>query len=580
MGRYFSGAIGHSPPSPVKLKAQIAAHAGRMRGDGYDFEHDAMLLGLARFASLDPFAASQPVTAAYSLRRLRDDYDGPAIQIRDSGAGFRTLYFREDGTLDTALLPTYGDGQTFSVVTWYDQTSGAAHHLAANNAGNRPLLVFPDAPASYDHGYIDYISRTKNLVSADGEEFLNVGGTANLAIFAVAGTFGWTSGGVHARNPPVYSGISGPVLGWGAANNEGLFGAYGGPAETCLYGRNGELFVDAGTPDASRWRNIWFNQRGGIVSGGADRRQMFADRPHGVEASGPLRIIMGNSGNMVAAHNGGIREVILYQNAAALSDLECRRIAAGQNAAWPDLARARLWDRFRVIFAGQSNAANYGQTGISGDGTAGSDALRRVFDPALAALLGVPANTDRDFSTVAATTAYGNSSIIKAVRSNDDNYWWDQDTDSPGPLCATWTPYASQPGLKYRRVVIMWAQGEREAWQQGGTDYRAQWKADTKKVWAYLRSVVGYDCPILVQPLGKQAGKQAEMDAYRAVQYELAAEVSAVFVGDETIDLEMQDSVHFSSSLKEPNQSPNGYDLGASRLAARIGPILLAMAAR
>ncbi|WP_019515188.1 hypothetical protein [Sphingomonas sp. Mn802worker] len=537
-------------------------------------------------ALIDPLAAtaaSQPLTAAYSLRRVVPAYAGACLQVRDVGNALRTLSFRADGSYDApaASWSGYGDGKTFTVATWYDQ-SGNGHHLTSSA---RPTLVFPGAPAHYEGAFVDFTAKSQHLVSATTP--LSVGGSANLALLAVTATRGWTSAGTHPRDPAIYATATGPLFGYGTTSAGALVSGADGPGgETTLYGAAGELLVDASTDFANRWRNWWFNHTGATVSGGGDVRTLFTARPHTRAGSANNRLVVGNNGALNQSANASVRELLMF-NTGALPDAECARIAAWQRQAWGGLADARFPDRFVAVFAGQSNAQYYAVDGASGDGSAGSNAFTRVFLTDLSARLSIPANPLRELTGYCSSTAIGGSPILKRANPALDKFWWDGDNGVPGPSLNSFLAnidFGAAPGKRYRRCVIMWSQGETDAlyWagNSGDTAVAADWKAQTKLVWAAMRAKIGYDCPILIQPLGNQSGAQAQMEALRVIQTQLAAEVAGVTIAPETTDLARQDSVHFASSLKGPNQSAGGYDLGAARLAAAIAPLFLTMPAR
>lgn len=533
-------------------------------------------------APLAATAASQPLTAAYSLRRVVPGYAGACVQVRDSNNALRTLGFRSDGTYDApaATWATFGDGRTFSVATWYDQ-SGNGHHLTSSA---RPPLIFPGAPASYDGAYIDFTAKSQHLVTATTP--LSIGGDANLTLLAISATRGWTSAGTHPRDPAVYSTASGPLLSCGTTAAGTLVAGADGPnAELTLYGATGELLVDASTEFGSRWRNWWFNQTGATVSGGGDTRTLFTNRSHNRAASGG-RLVVGNNGVLNQSANASLRELLVF-NTGTLADAECVRVAAWQRQFWSGLADNRYPDRFVAVFAGQSNAQYYAVDAASGDGSAGSNAFDRVFLPDLSMRLSIPADPTRELTGYCSSTAIGGSPILKRANPALDKYWWDADTGAPGPSLTSFLTnidYGAATGKRYRRCVIMWSQGETDAlwWSSNTGDgaVAADWKAQTRLVWAVMRAKIGYDCPIVIQPLGNQTGAQTQMEALRAVQTQLAAEVPGVIIGAETTDLARQDSVHFASALKGPNQSASGYDLGSRRLAAVIAQRFLPMAAR
>lgn len=87
---------------------------------------------------LDGIAAT--VKGAFSLRRLRASYGGPALQVRrSSDSAMQDIGF-EPGGLDTAALLAFcGAGDGF-VSRWYDQ-SGLGQDVAQPAAGQQPRIV-------------------------------------------------------------------------------------------------------------------------------------------------------------------------------------------------------------------------------------------------------------------------------------------------------------------------------------------------------------------------------------------------------------------------------------------------------
>lgn len=107
-----------------------------MLGFGLGLSH-AAVLGHPRRLPPDSLSAA----AAYSLRRLRTAYTGPAIRVRRSSDNAeQDIGFTAGGDLDTtALLAFVGSGSGF-VRTWYDQ-SGDARHVTQGNAALQPRIV-------------------------------------------------------------------------------------------------------------------------------------------------------------------------------------------------------------------------------------------------------------------------------------------------------------------------------------------------------------------------------------------------------------------------------------------------------
>ncbi|WP_294640135.1 hypothetical protein [uncultured Aureimonas sp.] len=152
------------------------------------------LTATALAAIANPAAASQAPVAVYGLRRIVPGYAGNALQVRNSANAAVTIGFNADDTLNTSALAASGDGVTFRVSTLYDQ-SGNARDVAT---ANRPRLVFPNAPTSYDGAYIDFDTTNANL--ATSLTFLDVGGTANLSVFMVLARYGY--GASYGANRP------------------------------------------------------------------------------------------------------------------------------------------------------------------------------------------------------------------------------------------------------------------------------------------------------------------------------------------------------------------------------------------
>ena len=80
--------------------------------------------------------------AAYSLRKLRTDYTGPAIEARKTVGGVTSVQDIGfvDNELDTASLLTFANGGDVSVAKWYDQSTNGFNVF--NNAESaQPKIV-------------------------------------------------------------------------------------------------------------------------------------------------------------------------------------------------------------------------------------------------------------------------------------------------------------------------------------------------------------------------------------------------------------------------------------------------------
>jgi hypothetical protein len=96
-------------------------------------EQNAKLLLLDRY----PGAA-----AAYSLRKLSLNYNGPAIRVRRSNDNAeQDIGFNGDGNLDEGVLISFvGAGNNGFVTTWYDQSENA-RHATQTITTNQPRIV-------------------------------------------------------------------------------------------------------------------------------------------------------------------------------------------------------------------------------------------------------------------------------------------------------------------------------------------------------------------------------------------------------------------------------------------------------
>jgi len=534
-------------------------------------------------APIGIMAASQVPVAIYSLRKVNPAYAGNCCQVRDSGNTLRTFGFNANGVIDVSLAPTYGDGVTFTLASFYDQ-SGGNHHFSSTA---RP--IFKLAQITTQDGYslpgIDFTSKTLNMVTTD--TFVAVGGTNNLAVHIIGQTAGWSSAGTHARAPAVYSSANGPMLGYGTAANGLVFGAYMASGETVMYAKQGELLLEDGTPTAARVRNLWFNQRGATVAGGADIRKFYTGRVHGVADAQSQRLVLGNNGAVSQSHNGMIFEVVLYQNATPMADTEAWAISLGQRQFWGALGAANYPTRYYAIGAGQSLMQYYATIASASTGLLADCANLRIFTPAVTTLLNAAGYPDRELLAAFGATAYGGSSALKGAGAGTPDgpggtswlswdgstlvkkFWWDQDLDIPGPVLVNWkTQIAAFVGAKYNNTAILWDQGQAEAITFSGGEVGsvtiANWTRCTPLIWANMRATLGNaTIPIVIQPLGRQQGYDTMMRTLRLIQNQFAANDSTVHLSADDHDLTRQDGVHLGAGPADPY----GFDTAATRIS-------------
>lgn len=100
----------------------------------FSFKNDADNLGV-----LD--LVPEQAAAAYSVRKLSKDYNGPAIRVRRSSDNAeQDIYFDGSGNLDISTLLTFTSAADALVTTWYDQ-SGSGNHATQVTAAYQPKIV-------------------------------------------------------------------------------------------------------------------------------------------------------------------------------------------------------------------------------------------------------------------------------------------------------------------------------------------------------------------------------------------------------------------------------------------------------
>ena len=130
------------------------------------------------------------VSAAYSLRKLRNAYTGYAVRVRrSSDNASQDIGFNANGDLDTtALLSHVGAGNGF-VSIWYDQSGNGKNttQVSSNNqpqiVSNGSVLTLKNKPTMYFNGD-NFLESTQTVLST---------GNAQYSIFGVARPMG-TSG--------------------------------------------------------------------------------------------------------------------------------------------------------------------------------------------------------------------------------------------------------------------------------------------------------------------------------------------------------------------------------------------------
>jgi len=111
--------------------------------------------------------------ACYSLRKLRRNYNGPAIEVKNPATGiYRDIYFNGNG-IDISGLRNHIAGSSASYVrTLYDQ-SGNNRHLYQADEGKMPGIS----------SYTDFVARNNLLAMGfDGVRVMEVSSSTGINI--------------------------------------------------------------------------------------------------------------------------------------------------------------------------------------------------------------------------------------------------------------------------------------------------------------------------------------------------------------------------------------------------------------
>ena len=149
-------AITPSAQGAYSLRKLSCAYAGSAINVRRSCDNATRDIGFTSNGDLDTVAlkafvmASNPISAlsvnanvAYSLRRLRCAYVGPAIRVRSTAVGTPTadIGFTTNGDLDTTALKTFvGVGNSGFVTIWYDQ-SGNSINVSPPAVANQPRII-------------------------------------------------------------------------------------------------------------------------------------------------------------------------------------------------------------------------------------------------------------------------------------------------------------------------------------------------------------------------------------------------------------------------------------------------------
>lgn len=87
------------------------------------------------------------VVAAYALRKLRKDYSGPIVEVRNSSGSLSNIYATSNGELDITSYNNHVAGGHGYISTWYDQ-GGSGRDARQDTLPHQPFLQMVDGKPS------------------------------------------------------------------------------------------------------------------------------------------------------------------------------------------------------------------------------------------------------------------------------------------------------------------------------------------------------------------------------------------------------------------------------------------------
>jgi hypothetical protein len=119
-----------------KLQEHIVWHSDQF-SNRTDIEADISAYWQSNKRTLDAYPGA---AAAYSVRKLDNDYTGSALRVReDSGNTETDIGFDSNGDLDTAAIASHCGSANGYVVTWYDQ-SGSGNDVTQATTTRQPQI--------------------------------------------------------------------------------------------------------------------------------------------------------------------------------------------------------------------------------------------------------------------------------------------------------------------------------------------------------------------------------------------------------------------------------------------------------
>ena len=280
--------------------------------------------------------------------------------------------------------------------------------------------------------------------------------------------------------------------------------------------------------DISRSFGIsWSNSNGTMIVACGGVAREFTFTPDSASFSNP-----GFSRLYVGSRNRGSEPLTGTVEAFEVGDTALSMAALG--------SRMKHDDMFVIIGAGQSLMR--GHWSSQEDGT----------DVGYGKLLETAANTLSGQEIIAIDGSTSGSALTN--RSIGDNYWWNEDTDTPGPAYENWLAEARV--LNLTLDWCFWAQGEGDAGKIDLVDEisRSEYKALLLKVFTQMRDDISDTLRIGIQGIGRRESGHINtggIQAIREIQQELADENSWIHILGYTHHADLYDGLHMDNNHYE-----------------------------
>ncbi len=99
------------------------------------------------------------IDVAFSLRKVRAEYNGPCVRVRNSSGTLKDIGFLSNGSIDEAALNAHCGDNDGKVQTWYNQsTEGGRFNAVQDTTADQPIIY--DASSG---GYLGYVENTGNM---------------------------------------------------------------------------------------------------------------------------------------------------------------------------------------------------------------------------------------------------------------------------------------------------------------------------------------------------------------------------------------------------------------------------------